>query len=418
MTTNDEHHFNTWLDAYVAGMSTPASRASTDPDPAGVRDAARQFHGLARRAEQRAGTDSTVASYPSNWKDFMSAHGTAGPLPTAARRRPQPAAARTYRGQRWHVAFNIALALVLIATLGLGAWRATDGFQGIGNGGDDPGPGGNTAFAPETRVFTPEAEEATPEATLPLLPTADECTVAPLTVDDVLWYIDNPGEAARNRTMEATPQDAATDAATPTNDEVLATANAFMPGPASPDQLAAMANVQRMWMACVLADSPFQRWAVESPELVKWEASAMFPTFVTEDEARAILEEAERTGVIEPHEDYWTRESSFQMISSTAPPWGAMSPVDDPQAIVYPVALLNPDPLRSWTIDGRTFVVPYVTYLPDGTLLNDGQVDPSAISISEVAANSTELFDTCMMFELAWYPESDWLVVSDIPSCG
>ena len=32
MTTNDEHHFNAWLDAYVAGMSTPASRASTEPD--------------------------------------------------------------------------------------------------------------------------------------------------------------------------------------------------------------------------------------------------------------------------------------------------------------------------------------------------------------------------------------------------
>jgi hypothetical protein len=177
-----------------------------------------------------------------------------------------------------------------------------------------------------------------------------------------------------------------------------------------------MASVQRMWMACVLADSPFQRWAVESPELVKWEASAMFPNFVSEDEARAILEEAERTGVIEPHEDYWTRESSFLMISSTTPLWGSFG--SGPGDMTYPVAVLDTDPLDSWTTDGRRFVVPYDTYLPDGTLHSEGQGEHFGMPMSGFAETYTDPRDMCFVFEFTWYPESDWLVVSDLPACG
>jgi hypothetical protein len=307
------------------------------------------------------------------------------------------------------VAFNIALALILVATLGLGAWRATDGFQGIGNGGDDPGPGGNTAFAPETRVFTPEAEEATPEATLPLLPTADECTVAPLTVDEVLWYIDNPGEAARNRTLAATPQDAATDAATPTNDEVLATANAFMPGPASPDQLAAMASVQRIWMACVLADSPFQRWALESPALVAEQVNMLLPNYASEDDARAILQGVQETGKLMPSDDFWKQpNASYQMLTSQGYPTGGS------------LALIEADNAEAWTNDGREVWVTYSSYTQDGTLERDGNLSAVYTPESDESTRVPGLDANggCNRFGVTWFPDRGDLLISYYPHCG
>ena len=358
----------------------------------------------------------------------MSAHGTAGPLPITRKSQPNPVAARSYRGQRWHVAFNIALALVLVATLGLGAWRATDGFQGIGNGGDDPGPGGNTAFAPETRVFTPEAEEATPD--LPLVPTAAECTVTPLTIDQVLWYVEDPGAASRYRSPEdvATPDPASSApeatiapdgtiddseqpvmAATPPDAFTNSLAADFEPGAASPDQLAAIASVQRMWMACVLADSPFQRWALESPALVAEQVNMLLPNYASEDDARAILQGVQETGKLMPSDDFWKQpNASYQMLTSQGYPTGGS------------LALIEADNAEAWTNDGREFWVTYSSYTQDGTLERDGNL--SAVYTPEsdepTRVPGLDANGGCNRFGVTWFPDRGDLLISYYPHCG
>ena len=60
-------------------------------------------------------------------------------------------------------------------------------------------------------------------------------------------------------------------------------------GPASAEDVAELAAFQRLWMACVLADSPFQVWALETPSYVREQIVAMIPVFASKDDARTIL---------------------------------------------------------------------------------------------------------------------------------
>jgi hypothetical protein len=452
MTTNDHTQFDTWLDAFVAGMSTPASRAASDSTNAEVREAARQFHGLARHAERTAPEPSGIAS---SWEAFMSTQELSigptrrgrprvGPFdtngaspdisqipvshqlsdapgmsPAATRRTAGP---RTpYRGSRWHIAFNIALAALLVVTFGIGIWRATaGGFNGTG-GGNDPGGGQQSAFAPETRVFTPEASDATPEsvAELPLIPTAAECTVEPLTIDEVLWYVEDPAGASRSREMESvgTPESGQGAIATPGSetaellDDLLVSfpIESFEPGPASPEQLDAIASVQRMWMACVLADSPFQRWALESPSLVAEQVQMLFPTFHSREEASAILEEVRAIGVLEPHEDFWKQpNASYQMLTSNGyPSLGSL-------------ALVEAGNAEAWTTDGRTFWVTYSSYQMDGTLERDGNLSAMHTPESDEPTPVPGLDGTggCNRFGVIWFPDREDLLISYYPHCG
>lgn len=438
MTTNDDYRFDTWLDDFVAGRSTPASRTASTSENAAVRDAARQFHGLARLAERNIGTDLPIATLPTNWKDFMSMQivETGPELASPSPCRHTVSHPGSYRGERWHVAFNLALAALLILTIGTGIWRATDGFNGP-NGGDSSGSDQQSAFAPETREWTPEPSDATPDLgeELPLLPTAEECTVEPLTIDEVLWYVEDPGGASRSREMEqsATPDPNVESVETepteapdgsfvdgqlvstpgakqdPSYGEPLiaSPSAAFAPRPASPEQLAAIAGVQRMWMACVLADSPLQRWALESPELVAEQVQVLLPTFADRAEARAILEEVEATRELKPSDDFWRQpNASYVMITSRGFP------------ALDTVALVDPAGVPSWTIDGRTFEVGYIWYnMEDGAATGSGAMPATATPPADAADKEPE-FSVCDSFELTWFQDRADLLVSRYPSCG
>lgn len=438
-----EDQFDIWLDAYVAGRSTPASRAASDSVPGDVRAAARQFHGLAHGSERSP----TLPPLAPTWEDFMSTNAAAAApaihpetrrvaaLSPPVHRDSSVKSNLPYRGAHWHVALNVALALLLIAVIGGGVWRATGGF---GSNGAD----WQSAFAPDTRVWTPEALEATPgsDAERALLPTAEECTVEPLTVDDVLWYIEDPIAATMSRDIEQAttpdvslePTEAAANVwiadATPAvtdsmpfpteSSEIVRIEDTwpaasplptFTPGPASPEQLAAIAEVQREWMACVLADSPFQRWALESPALVAEQVMPLFPSFPSREDARQILEAVEATGEMWPSDDFWRQpNASYRMITSQGFP------------TLDTIVLIDPTTAGSWTLDGRTITVAYTSHhsLPDGeVIVTQGELTVMGTPIAESDTFQPGVI-SCNSFDFTWFPDRGQLLVSSIPTCG
>ncbi len=366
-----------------------------------------------------------IAKHIGTAADLVSARSTASPptpfwTPGSSTRAP-------YRGVRWHVALNLALAALMIVVVGAGVWRAADGF---GNGGDSGGDQ-QSAFAPDSRVWTPEPSDSTPEpgGETALLPTADECTVEPLTVDEVIWYIEDPISATLSRDIiqPATPEvddesgsppptisgidDSASIVAATPPDPLVASPPEFVPGPASAEQLAAVADIQREWMACVLADSPFQRWALESPTLVTEQVLPLLPTFASRDEARRILEEVEAGGEMEPSDDFWRQpNASYLMITSRG------FPAQDT------ISIIDPATADSWTLDGRTITSTYSSRHD----LGNGEV---AVFEWDLTVQGTPIadvdidldfagFDSCGSFEFTWFPERSQVLISGIPICG
>jgi hypothetical protein len=187
----------------------------------------------------------------------------------------------------------------------------------------------------------------------------------------------------------------------------------YEPGPASPEQLAGIAEVQRMWAACVLADSPFQRWALESPTAVAEEVSPLFPSFVSEDEARAILNEIEAGGEMQPSEDFWNQPgATWIMVTSAGFPTG------------FELGLVNPDTAYSWTEDGRTFTVSYTTYPLEGAPDYDRREAHESVW-PETPGPGTETPDSpeqqlgiCSSFDVTWFEDRGELLVSRLPRCG
>jgi len=182
-----------------------------------------------------------------------------------------------------------------------------------------------------------------------------------------------------------------------------------VPGPASPEQLAAIAEVQRMWMACVLADSPFQRWALESPLLVLEQVMPLIPTYATQEDVRDILEEVEAGGEMVPSDDFWRQpNASYLMITSQGFP------------ALDTIAVIDPTTADSWTLDGQTFAVGYVSHhdLRNGEVaVTQHELTVAGTPIAE-SGDLRPVFDSCFAFEFTWFPERSQLLVSGIPSCG
>ncbi len=367
--------------------------------------------------------------------------GTAADLVSArsSASRPVPPRSPGIASHRpaWDRAFSAALVAAIVLALSTGIWRAGDGFGDFGNGGDS-GSEQQAAFAPDTRVWTPEASEATPEAEdeRALLPTAEECTVEPLTVDDVLWYIDDPIGATMSHDMDqpATPDPNIESApmeptvppdgfivdgelvwSTPGSEPdplVASPPPVFTPGPASAEQFAAVAEVQRMWMACVLADSTFQRWALESPSLVLEQVMPLIPTFASRDEARLILEAVEAGGNMEASDDFWNQPGATYI---GFPPDGSGFPTNDT------ISIIDPATAESWTLDGRTITSTYSSHHD----LRNGEVAVFEWDLTvnqgtpiTQANEQRPVFDPCGSFEFTWFPERSQLLVSGIPICG
>ena len=101
-------------------------------------------------------------------------------------------------------------------------------------------------------------------------------------------------------------------------------------GPASAEDVAELAAFQRLWMACVLADSPFQVWALETPSYVREQIVAMIPVFASKDDATTILVSLENGDMSE------LVESGL----AYGPPLLGTT--------CSPMALISTDPVHSW----------------------------------------------------------------------
>lgn len=169
---------------------------------------------------------------------------------------------------------NVAMVAIMLLTLGLGTFVITGGNDRWGNGsnGDDPGNPNGLASLPANVQGTPIAGGS--------LPTADECTVAPLTVDEVMDRIDGPfpgesGYPVKEVRLLATPLSATSPEGAP-------------PTVATIDQIAI---VHRELMACIIKGDMFQIWTFFAPTSEYWKNILQFyPRFVDEATVRADLE--------------------------------------------------------------------------------------------------------------------------------
>jgi hypothetical protein len=147
------------------------------------------------------------------------------------------------------------LAIVLAGTLTAYVQRDRLGFGGGGN-------------EPEGLSFAEATGEDSPDPGLVYdVPSADDCTVEPLTVDQVMQKLDSRVDTTYLRDARATVM---AEFGTPEFEGMEPVLE--MPQ-ATFDELAA---IQREWLACALYGSPLQRWALETPALVQQEILARY----------------------------------------------------------------------------------------------------------------------------------------------
>lgn len=347
--------FDRQLDAWVTGTpapepdatSTASDRARLDRLTSAFQQAAAMDTASRERTESTSGHGATKQDI---WEDIMSA--TTATTPASSRSsgpfkdtlwtekrvegslpRAVPRHKRSGSRGAWmpHLSpvLNVAMVAIMLLTLGLGAFVVTGGSDrwGIGGDGNEPGPGVNgLASLPAGLQGTPVAESD--------LPTAAECTVTPLTVDQVMDRIKgsssypsvematkaaagSTGTDAAPAGSEAIPTvDAGESGVAPTEANGLAgneavptidagepgtvsgepPAGAFIPTPAltqeamgsldivtpmatpaqtgsqrpSAEMLAEITQAHRQFVACVLKGDQFQVWALIDPESVYW----------------------------------------------------------------------------------------------------------------------------------------------------
>lgn len=210
--------FADWLDAQVTGMSTPDHELEADSELADVCAAADQFHGLDQRLGQYA---TFVSPRSTSWEDIMRTH--AGSLAITGSPVEIPRESRSIvpfdrKAPAWERVLSVVLAAVVVLTLGAGVLRvadispiggdeppATTPFGGFGlDDGGDPG-----RIAPVATVGVDQESSSIP------YPTADECTVEPLSRDEVVAHLTlanmatEPEYARYEQTIEPSAEDAA-----------------------------------------------------------------------------------------------------------------------------------------------------------------------------------------------------------------
>jgi hypothetical protein len=378
--------FANWLDAFVAGKSTPEQRDASDSGTFELSDAASQIHDLAGQTS-RTPID---PSFPATWEDFMQARlssETVRPFPTPAALPSGPVSiSRPGRDRGWVNLDRIAGVLVaaaLLIALSAGIWRAS-------GGGDGPPPEPTNGLSALVQG-TPDTA-GTASAMEPVdLPTAEDCTVEPLTVDEVLWYVTDPAAATYSKDIDHPTVEPDYDA-TPYS--------YFEPGFATQEQLQPIAEVQRMWMACVLAESYFQKWALEDPSFVRNEVLANLPVLTGQDEARAILEDLRSNGPNdgEPGETF----NSFA-------------------AIGYPgfglVQLIDTTSSNSWASTQGNVAVGYVRYEQDGDVIEVTDVFQGR-GINGDYESSFLGPSGCFDYRFVWNDANNTWLVSSVPNCG
>ncbi|MGI8482810.1 MAG: hypothetical protein ACR2OU_00980 [Thermomicrobiales bacterium] len=283
--------FDQQLDAWA--MGTPAPKpgvTSTATDQARLEDltsAFRQATAMAMdAATQDASRPSTEHAKKIIWEDIMSATtpristNTATPVlnPIGSRwadskrnSRPLGRDGNQDRSRSWfpHLSpvLNAAMVAIMLLTLGLGAFAVTGGSDRWGLGGN-----GNDSGDPHGLASLPAGSQGTPVAANDL-PTADECTVMPLTVDQVMDRI--KGETSSTASSSPT-----TFSATP-----------GPTGSPSDEMLQQISTAHREFIACVLKGDQLQVWALIHPNSGYWgEFLSSYSPFTDEATVRTDLE--------------------------------------------------------------------------------------------------------------------------------
>lgn len=292
-----------WLDAQMPGPSTPGvadelSHTLSDADRAEVAALSATFHQLDRLDARTVvgGADTRLQAHC--WEEIMHATipTTATVSPTfspsslngASPSRPARTLAPQSRSQpsriggfaRISPVLNVAMAALLVVVLGFSAWSLMGTrFGGLGDGPDGTEvPAGVASLAAQDLPATPAAQS--------LLPTADECTIQPLTVDEVMARVKGqfPGGEVDASVSEGSP--------------VTYGSPPVKGGTPQQSDLEAIAKVQREFVACSIKGSLLQVWAFYAPESPFWRSFLDgYPRFVDEATVRADVEQYQLTGM-------------------------------------------------------------------------------------------------------------------------
>ena len=374
-THTSRSQFANWLDAFVSGKSTPGQRVASHSEATEMQATARQIHDLAGQAT-RTPIDPT---FPDSWEIFMQAKLSNTSISPTLSALPSVPIPKLHFGRdgswaRVDRVTGILLAATLLIALSAGIWRATDW-----NNSPPPSPTNELSALIQG---TPDAQ-GSPSAMAPVdLPTAEDCTVEPLTVDEVVSYVKDPIPAMYNLDVvsSGTPHPLAT----------------LDPGPAPDWIIAEAASIQRMWMACVKAESLFQIWALEAPDRVVEQVVLALPPLTGEDDARAILELLQTSGG--PVE--WNGQKLFR---SNYPGY---------------VKLVDQSPDNSM-VAGDKLVLGFQVFGLDGTIKSTSNIyagpslpdDPSLFNLIEDGGS-------CNLFLFQWVEaKSKWMISSD-PHCA
>jgi hypothetical protein len=303
MTSNiprPEDTFTDWLDASLAGRSTPANDAQADSDLAAMQAAADQFHGLVARSSQYA---VTVRPRTRSWEDLMSSASMASP-PITGRPGEAPVAPtnrRETRIRKWDRAASLFLTATILLAVVFGLNRAYPG------GNDDPPvDDANSGFIP-----MPTVDPETGLSAYPLV-TADECTQEPMTRDEIVAHL--------------TAANTATDTYWETRYEQAV-------GVSAEDE-AAVTAIIREWQACNLrGKGPVYGMRLETPWM-----TAQFERSVRQSEGPASSWE------IEQRADQLLNDPELDLNATPVPPATPATPVapydtdaDDPPVTVVPL---------------------------------------------------------------------------------
>jgi hypothetical protein len=368
-----------------------------------------------RRVQRASGVDTAGSStIPADikqqiWEDLMSTNattmGTAAALVSNGATRSggansAPLRERTHRPRpsntaaRALLAVNTLLAAALILALAAGIWRATGGIN-VGFS-DDDGP--NQPSIPFGGAVT-QVDDGID------LPTAEDCTVEPLTVDEVLWYVSDIEEASYSSDI-ASPGPIPTEFVPATNPPN------FVSNHPSQEDLNAVAETQRMLTACVLADSYFQVWALLEPYLVRDDAQYVLPPLTGEADARAILEDLESNGPGNLDEGEGASLPGSGVFGSLI----NKAKFNPPES--QGIWLLDTDPANSWQPHQRIIIAGYATYNEDGTLLHEASSIFENIEGTPVAGSNIGVIDRLgCSFEFIWNEARQKWLVSSGPTC-
>lgn len=329
--------FDRWLDAQMPGRSTPG--AAIDPadslsgaDRSAFASLAGTFHRIDRLDVGAAdGVDDRLQARL--WEDIMqatlsvqlanpapmplvgsSSAPASPPLPSRVRPLDRPRS-RTGGFARLSPVLNVTMAALLVLVLGLSAWAVA----GTRWGGPEGDPGG-TEGAGGLASLAALDPNATP-ATQGILPTADECTIQPLTIDQVI-----------ERIKMARPQiPAPGDLASPQAD-VIGTPPLLHNVPPTQADIDAIAAVQREFVACTIKGDLLQIWAFYEPTGTFWMSFLDFyPRFTDEATTRADIE-----ALVNGKVDYRLPGAGWDGVKTVMGDW-----------LPYSLPLVNPDPEAS-----------------------------------------------------------------------